>query len=351
MLELRPPLRLLFVEQPIDVVHSLRHGRRPAAPPLRPLGDSGRLWAVTPRKWLPRRVWPRGDAALASQVLRACDAVGLTRPVLWINDSTFAPLIDRTGWPSVYDVTDDWLLVGTSPRERARQERNDARVMARADRVVVCSPALAGSRGRLRPVDLISNGVDLGSLRAPTPRPDDLPSGRVLLYQGTLSADRLDLELCLDVARSVEGRATLVLVGPNSLGSRATATLTAAGAAVLGPRPYRDVPAYLQHADLLVVPHAVTPFVESLDPIKAREFLAVGRPVVSTPVAGFRQLDPPISAVPRDRFVDEVVARLTREPEPPGPGPLVHEVATWSEQAEAFLRVLDAAASGSDGHR
>ena len=48
------------------------------------------------------------------------------------------------------------------------------------------------------------------------------------------------------------------------------------------------MPAYLQHADVLVVPHVVTPFTDSLDPIKLYEYQAAGRPVVSTPVAGFR---------------------------------------------------------------
>ena len=50
---------------------------------------------------------------------------------------------------------------------------------------------------------------------------------------------------------------------------------------------------YLQHADVLVVPHVVTSFTDSLDPIKLYEYQAVGRPVVSTPVAGFRDADDP----------------------------------------------------------
>ena len=64
--------------------------------------------------------------------------------------------------------------------------------------------------------------------------------------------------------------------------------LFSAGASVrlLGPRPYADVPGYLQHADVIVVPHRVDAFTESLDPIKAYECLAVARPVVATPVAG-----------------------------------------------------------------
>ncbi len=41
---------------------------------------------------------------------------------------------------------------------------------------------------------------------------------------------------------------------------------------LLGARPSADVPAYLQHADVLVVPHIVTPFTDSLDPIKLYEY-------------------------------------------------------------------------------
>ena len=44
---------------------------------------------------------------------------------------------------------------------------------------------------------------------------------------------------------------------------------------LLGARPYEDVPAYLQHADVVIVPHRVSPFTESLDPIKAYECLAI----------------------------------------------------------------------------
>ena len=52
---------------------------------------------------------------------------------------------------------------------------------------------------------------------------------------------------------------------------------------VLGERPYEGVPGYLQHADVVVIRTGSTPFTESLDPIKAYECLAVGRPTVFDP--------------------------------------------------------------------
>lgn len=347
LLGLRPSLRLLFAAVPVDVAWSLRQGRRPERSALRTVGDSGRLWTMAPRKWLPRRVWPSGDRSLGTQVLRATHRLELRRPVLWINDSTYAPLIERTGWPSVYDVTDDWLLVDAGTREQERQERNDATLLRTASEVVVCSPSLLASRGRHRPVHLIPNGVDLDALRASTERPVDLPAGRTIVYQGTLSTDRLDVGLCVRLARAVAGRASLVFVGPDSLTGPDHQALLDAGAVLLGPRPFRDMPAYLQHADLLVVPHAQTPFTESLDPIKAREFVAVGRKVVATPVAGFRDLDPPIVTAAPEGFVKVVVDALDEAPVPPGPGVLVHQPLTWAVQAAAFLAVLDAAAGSA----
>ena len=198
-LELRPTSRVLFAEAAVDVTWSLAQRRWPSPSALRPIGDSGRLWAMAPRKWLPRRIWSAGDRSLIRQVIAASRRLGFDRPVLWINDSMYAPMLESTGWPSVYDVTDDWVL-GIGPvREMDRQRRNDAHMLRDATEVVVCSPALKESRGRVRPVHLVQNGVDIDHLRAPTTRPPDLPTGRIVLYQGTLSDGRLDIDLCVSI--------------------------------------------------------------------------------------------------------------------------------------------------------
>ena len=345
VLRLRPTLRLLFVGNPVDITWSLRHGRIPELAPLRAVGDTGRLWAMSPRKWLPRRIWPRGDRSLFRQAVAAGRRLGFDHPVLWVNDSTYAPFVADTGWPSVYDVTDDWLLAHGEGREMERQRRNDAQLLRQASEVVVCSPALVTTRGRDRDVHLIPNGVDLEHLRAPQARPDDVPDGPIVVYQGTLTGGRLDIELCVTLARALSGRGTLVFVGPNSLSREDSQSLVDAGAVILGARPYSRLPAYLQHADVLVVPHQTTPFVESLDPIKAREFVALGRPVVATPVAGFRGLDPPIRVATPETFTDAVLHVLDGAPMPPGPGPIHGAPETWTTLATAFLAVLDAAAS------
>jgi len=344
LLRQREDLRLLFAEPPVDIAWSLRQGHVPRRSPLRAVGDTGRLWVMAPRKWLPRRLRPDGDRARFATVTDTARTLGFHRPVLWVNDNTYAPLLEATTWPVVYDVTDDWTLAGGKSGSVERERRNDARMLRIATEVVVCSPSLADSRGRRRDVHLIPNGVDVEFLRRPAARPDDLPEGRTVLYQGTLANGRIDLDLCLALCRAIAGRATLVFVGPNSLPRDDTRALTDAGAIVLGGRPYARMPGYLQHADVLVVPHRIDPFTESLDPIKAREFQAVARPVVSTPVAGFRGLGPPVVVADRAEFVGAVSAALDGPPVPPGPGPLRGSPASWASRASDFLEVLESAA-------
>jgi teichuronic acid biosynthesis glycosyltransferase TuaH len=339
LLRRHPELRILFVEPGADPLHDLMRRGIPRAPRLRSLDRERRLRTFRPLKPLPRRAGPAADAALQWQVRLAARALGFDRPLLWLNDVTYAPLIGGTGWPTVYDITDDWLLAPGSERERVRLRRLDELALRDAAEVVVCSPGLARSRGAFRPVTLIPNAVDVDHFRKPQERPSDLPPGPVAIYLGLLHEARLDIELVVALARAMES-GTVVLVGPDSLSSSSRALLAEqANVRLLGPRPYAEVPAYLQHADVIVVPHLVTEFTESLDPIKAYECLAVARPVVATPVAGFRELRESMTVVERDEFVRAVREAVAgANAQQPADG-----IPTWDDRAQAFAEVLERA--------
>jgi teichuronic acid biosynthesis glycosyltransferase TuaH len=336
-----PELRILFVEPPADALHALTSGRLPTLPRTRRVTPDGRLRTFRPLKPLPRRAGPLADAALRGQVVLAARAFGFSHPILWLNDLTYAPLIRSTGWRTVYDVTDDWLRAPAAPRETARLRNLESLALAAAAEVVVCSADLAQSRGADRDVTLIPNAVDAALFRRPQERPDDLPPSPVAVYVGSLHDSRLDVDLIIDLARSLD-TLSVALVGPDSLSRDARERLDAEPRiSILGPRPYAVVPAYLQHADVIVVPHLVNPFTESLDPIKAYECLAVGPPTVATPVAGFRELDGALTVVDRQAFPDAVETALTTVADRPD-----RHVPGWDERTDAFAAVLERAAEG-----
>jgi glycosyltransferase involved in cell wall biosynthesis/GT2 family glycosyltransferase len=346
LLAIDPQLRILFVEPPYDHVHRFRGGSGPKrATGLRPVRPDGRVVAFQPTKWWPRVVGPLADHSLRRQVVRAAGAMGMPNPTLWINDAVYASLPRETGWPSLYDVTDDWTQASGPSRARRRVARNHRLLLKAANDVVVCSPALAAKQRTTRPdVRVIPNAVDVDHFTRPRRRPPDLPTSPVAVYVGTLHEDRLDCEL---VEELVEGVPSLriVLVGPNALRRASNDRLQAlARVDLLGSRPYEDVPAYLQHADVIIVPHVVTPFTESLDPIKAYECAAVGRPTVAVAVAGFREIGPPVRAVDREDFVSEVRSVLSSRP-----ATRSAPVAGWDDRALEFERALESARTASPG--
>lgn len=344
LLNTNPSLRVLFVEPAADPLYDLFSRRRPhrgvgvtAVP-----GYDGRLLRFRPVKRLPRRLDRRADARLANAIARATRRSGMRRPTLWLNDPGAAPVARLTGWPTLYDMTDDWLAADRSAAELDRIGTEEGWLLAHAAAVVACSAELVRRKSPTRQgraIDLVANAVDVEAYREPKPRPADLPPSSAV-YVGTLHTDRLDVALCEATARALAGRGPLVLVGPNALTAGDTDRLRAAGAVMLGPRAYEAVIAYLQHADVLVVPHIISAFTDSLDPIKMYEYAAVDRPVVATAVAGFRDADDPrVRVVGASEFPAAVADAV---PAPPASfDETIVPVPTWEDRATAMLAVLD----------
>jgi teichuronic acid biosynthesis glycosyltransferase TuaH len=342
-----PRLRVLFVEPAADPLHAVLRdhrvtwgrGTRPG-PPIAD-GTSGRWWLHQPTKPLPRRVDPASDRRWARGIARAARDLGLTDPILWVNATQGAHLLELTGWPALYDITDDWLVADRGDTERARLATDERYLLRHARQVVVCSPRL--QRDKPHPHQhLIPNAVDPTPYEGLHPRPHDLPPGDTAVYVGTVHADRLDVELAAETARRLGRGGTVVLVGPQLLSADDAGVLTEAGVLLLGGKEHSQVPAYLQHASVLLVPHVVTPFTDSLDPIKVYEYQIAGRPVVSTPVAGFRDADDELVQISeRASFADAVAAVIAHPPTATAARP---QPPTWQQRVAQMQVVLEALA-------
>lgn len=337
LLDADPELRVLFVEPVDDPLHAVRSRRRPGfGQPVRRVAD--RLWTMRPVKWLPRRWDDRGDERRSEAIRRAAAALGFTAPILWVNDPTAAGMLTKTGWRTLYDITDDWLSASRPAAELTRIAGGERLLLKQADAVVACSPELVRRKSSDRAgIHLIPNAVDLEAYRLPAERPADLPASPVALYVGTLHSDRIDVGLCIRVAQELADRVHLVLAGPDLLAPHDRDRLDAVGVRRLGPLDRSEVPAHLQHADVLLVPHLVTSFTDSLDPIKLYEYQAAGRPVVSTAVAGFRDAsDARITITDADGFADAVIRAL----EDPLPGGAT-ETIDWRMRVDQMRQVIE----------
>ena len=292
-----PEMRLLFVGRSKDFSHavhslSLKEVRRPL---LERSANYNGLTVLNPVKLFPNSV--AGGRALnlwmlRQQILIASRKMGLRAPLLWINDHCAEPLVGKLGERAVvYDITDDWTLLSATPEsERERIRQADARLCQKADLVIVCSAALERSRRNLcRKLLRVPNGVDASHYKSCASR-GRAPRGEpVFGYVGTLHGDRLDVDLVLGLARA-KTEARVVLCGPDFLNASERKKLLSAPNIYLQKAvDYKDVPGVISGFDVCILPHRCTPFTESLNPIKLWEYLASGKPVAATPVAGFRE--------------------------------------------------------------
>lgn len=329
---LRPDLRILYVE-PADDVGLFR---RPRDSGLSPVFELGGLWRVRFAKRLPRALGPWADLHLVLQLRSALRSLEFDRPVFWINDLNWAHLL-RWRRPTLYDITDDWVEErGIPDRVRRRRLKRERRLLRASGAVVACSHELVQRKLAVRPdIRLIPNAVDRNHFQKPRPRPVDLPPGPIAVYVGTLQDERIDVQLARDVALALP-EINFVFVGPNHLSERVLGVLDLPNVHLLGAHPYLDVPAYLQHADVVFIPHLVNAFTTSLDPIKAYECRALGKKVVATPVPGFVELAGCAIAEDAPQAVSAIIAALAT-PILPLPG----DVPTWMQRAEAFSEVID----------
>jgi len=300
--------QILFVEPAADWSAGLRY-RRWEQFESRPVWSPDELLnvhVVRPVKLFSKlsECGQRGNAWLWWKTVGAAiKRLNWSRPALWVNNQLMWPVADarrRARWGRVlYDITDDWALAGGSPEWLDKVTRDDQAMSRVADAVVVCSQALFDDRKQdlQEKLHLVANGVDatwfLGVDQADIAtelKTIKVKAKVVLGYTGTVHPDRLDIPLVLAVARA-RPEWHWVFVGPSHLGSEDQEKMDSeANVHVLGAKPYAELRSYLAGFDVCVTPHRLTPFTESLNPIKLWEYLAVGKPIVSTPVAGFRDL-------------------------------------------------------------
>jgi GT2 family glycosyltransferase len=274
-------------------------------------------------------------------------ALGLEHPYLWTQDPRAASLVERLPIDRiVYDLTDDWAAFETDDTRRTLVERRIASLARRAALVIACSkPLELAARSWSDQVHLVPNAVDGG--QEPHSIPSDLegvPRPR-LGYAGTLHSARLDVDLLVRAAQLRPSWA-FVFLGPNLLEPKdKSRLLTLPNVHYLGPRPHSAVRSYLEGLDVCLVPHLITDFTQSLDPLKLYEYLAAGRPIVATALGNSPDLQPHIALGTTAAQLVEQAEReiVTNSPARVAARRAVVAHATWSSRAatiEALLGVL-----------
>jgi glycosyltransferase involved in cell wall biosynthesis len=300
----------------------------------------GRPWARAFNRWF-----------LRGQVRGAMRRLGFTRPVNWVFNPAAAVVAGSLGEDLlIYYCVDEYAAFsGVAGESLAAMEQE---LLARAHLVIASSERLYESKRRHNPrTALVRHGVDWAHFRrALDPRtqvPADLSRlpRPVLGYFGLIADDWVDLDLLAHVAQRLP-RASIVMLGRITMDVSALKRFP--NVHFLGHRPYELLPAYCRGFDAALIPFPINEVTLNANPLKAREYLAAGLPVISTAIPEVEVLGCCRIGRQREDFVKQIEAALAR----PGPSPersdaIRHE--SWEARlAELTPHVLGAAAGCHD---
>jgi len=270
------------------------------------------------------------------------------RPLLiWVYRPAFSLLLERIAHDLVvYDCMDPFVAFRMErTKERVRQQE-DA-LLRRADVVFTGGPSLQAAREAINPrTYCFPSGVDIEHFaraldgRA-TPPPDIVHlSHPILGYWGAVD-ERIDFDLLARLCRRwPEG--SVVLLGP--LVGRKRPPLELPNLHFLGEKEYAQLPGYLAAFDVCLLPFVKSPLTAMISPTKTPEYLAGGRPVVSTPIPDVARTWGDVLAVAED--CDAFVAAVERELQRPRPDPRLADAvrqraATWDDIARAMREKIE----------
>jgi glycosyltransferase involved in cell wall biosynthesis len=222
--------------------------------------------------------------SVATQVRVAARRLPSRHPLIWIVSPPAVDVIRRMHHAAVvYQRTDDFREFEGVDREVIGQM--DDELVQRADLVLHVNRTLH-EQCTTRNVNsmLVSHGVDYQLFAEPSSsaEPPDIaaiPHPRIGFYGG-IDSHTFDPDLLAQVALEISA-AHFVLIGSKSI--QHAALEAQPNVHFLGQKSYEQIPAYGRSFDVAIMPWRQNQWIARCNPVKLKEYLALGKPVVSTP--------------------------------------------------------------------
>ena len=284
---------------------------------------------------------------LRTQIRRAMRTLGFSRPINWVFNPAAAVIAGALGEEClIYQCVDEYSAF-SGVKAKAILELEE-QLLRKSDLVIVSAELLRESKSRFNPQTvLVRHGVDFEHFRKaldPATRvPQEIANlPRPVIGFFGLIADWVDTDLMAKVAQRFPG-GSLVVLGKATTDM---SVLNLPNVHLLGRKPYEDLPAYCKGFDVALMPFRINELTLNANPLKVREYLAAGLPVVSTDIPEVRAVNACRIGRNHEEFLQEVEAALGQ----PGPRMETSELVrgeSWEAPLIEIDRHLAAALSGT----
>jgi glycosyltransferase involved in cell wall biosynthesis len=288
-------------------------------------GWERRLNAILLKRCLQWAVPNLNDTIILTTVPIVADLVGHFPAAQWV----YYCVDDFSQWPGLDGQT---------------LKKMETALIDRVDVIVAAGENLATRvRQRGHEPAIITHGVDLDHWWHAGGLPPALNvtslQHPIALFWGLIDR-RLDIAWLRTLADAMT-TGSIVLIGPQQSPDPALKSIPRLH--LTGPLPYKELPRAAAAADVLIMPYADMPVTRAMQPLKLKEYLATGKPVVVRDLPATRAWDDCLDASHQDDEFARAVLRRWQEGVPPEQAAARRRLAdeSWKAKARSLRDLLD----------
>ena len=223
-------------------------------------------------------------------VQRVVRKLGFKRPILWIFIYNAVDLIGGFNEKlSCYHCVDEWSELNVDDKNISRAiKTEEERLLRKANIVFTVSRPLYESKKKFNPnTHYLSLAADFSHFNQATYDKTVIPSdiekipGPKIGFLGSIVAGKVDFDL-IRYAASSHPDWFFVFVGPVGKGINISEFTSLGNIYFLGYKKLCELPGYLKDFDVAIIPYLLNEVTKGISPLKLYEYLAAGKPIVST---------------------------------------------------------------------
>ncbi|MBW8035668.1 MAG: glycosyltransferase family 1 protein [Planctomycetes bacterium] len=305
------------------------------------------FWALSPLSLPVHHIaWasPMNNCALHMQVKIARSMLGVRDPLIWVAcPAACSVALKMKKSKLVYQRTDRFEEYPNVDPQFVRS--CDQKLKAAADLTVFANSYLYETEaGECRKALYLDHGVDydmFASAENVDTTPPDMRNIKrpIVGFFGGIDSHTTDIDFLTRVV-DLLGDMSFVFVGKTSIDcSQLRSHLNVH---LLGQKPYEQIPHYGKHFDVAIMTWNRNEWIKACNPIKLKEYLALGKPVISTP---FPELEKYSDITYQAKTPEEFAACIKTAIEQNNPGRInerrkkvMH--ASWETKAQTVLNEL-----------
>lgn len=307
-------------------------------------------WDLTKPLILKRDWWGYlfGEDRVIQKIREAVSLLNLNNGILFLWSPLSTGVIGKLGKQMVvFDTLDNWTRHPEIKDRRGYIKAGYRIIKEKADVIFANSEETREfmENSRTSPI-FIPNGVDKEFFELKEKKtPKDLKNipRPIIGYAGKI-AKRINVDLLSFLALK-SSQISFVLIGQLLDKNSVKKLFKLKNIYFLGDKHYSQFPIYLANFDLCIIPHNVGALENEGDPIKIYEYLAAGKPVVTTNIAGVNVFKDIITiAHTKEEFLQGIIYWCKRVKEDKSLSKKlkdsISEVHLWSRKAEMMINLI-----------